>query len=528
MDHATEAERAHCAAFIRDCLNGQEPTHYPLFRKISAHGTGGLEQPGDYEHTMLKPAKELAWRVRNKRGKFEGKLLAANARCEEMLRDVWRKFVLANEAGKKLRLIGDAFDQPVIASVSLRSKRYWEDFKDLPDKRPCMFFSTLPKPVIAVEDRSGAYKYILERADVVAYGPSKKTFKDLEPHLLSSKDHQPYSLAAINADLADLDQKAGIGAKSYVRFRTFRDFFIGTGFLEGRKRGYFDKQEFTSDPPDGTGLLKRKSLVIAAKMAIGKEGNELRDDLAVEVTGLKSGLDAQTFEKTLKFNPSIFDEMPLTELAARTGIAANHLGEYASGAKVPSMETVKKVVRAFQDRERGVCVKDEKILWRQRQDQLRTDIRSLSELSDLRSLAQHQKAVEWGQTVGLDLRRKAPGLARVIWRLAASSKQPKEIAARLTQFMRGKDADKLEERAIAEMVERERKLRSVNDKPMLGVEDIEMAIRRHRQPIDIMPVPPQRRRINSPITATCSESVGLASSVAPLGARDRALSRDDA
>jgi hypothetical protein len=43
--------------------------------------------------------------------------------------------------------------------------------------------------------------------------------------------------------------------------------------------------------------------------------------------------------------------------------------------------------------------------------------------------------------VELDLRRKSPGLARVIWRLAASSKLPTEMAARLTQFMRGKDIE---------------------------------------------------------------------------------------
>ena len=458
IDQATGAEGAHCADFVRDCLKGHEPTDYPLFRKISAHGTGGLEQPGDYEHTMPKPAKELARRVRNKRKKFEGKLLAANALCEEMLRDVWRKFVLANAAGKKLLLAGDDFDQPVIASVSLRSKGYWKDFDGLPEKRPGMFFSTLPKPVIAVEDRGGVYKEIIERADVVAYGPSKKTFKDLEPHLLSSKDHQPYRLAEINAELARLDEKAGTGTRTYIRFRTFRDFFTGTGFLEGRKRGYFEKQEFTSDPPDGTGLLKRKSLLIAAKMAIGKEGNELRDDLAVEVAGIKAGLEIQTFEQTLKFNPDIFEEMPLQELAARTGIAANHLGEYASGAKAPSMETVKKVVRALQDRERAVPVKDEQFLRRQQQDRLREDIRSLGKMSDPGSLAQHRKAIEWGKTVGLDLRRKSPGLARVIWRLAASSKQPKEIAARLTQFMRGAEIDEREEKAIVEALEKESQL----------------------------------------------------------------------
>lgn len=456
MEQATEVERARCAAFIRDCLQGQEPDYYPLFRKISAHGTGGLKQPGDYEHIMPKPAMELAWRVRNKRKKFEGKLLASNALCEEMLRDVWRKFVLANEAGKKLLLIGEAFDQPVVASVSLRSKGYWDEFKDLPEKRPGMFFSTMPKPVIAVESRDGAYKELIERADVVTYGPNSKTFADLQPHLRSSRDHKPYDLAEINAQLAELDKKAGTGARSYIRFRTFRDFFIGTGFLEGRKRGYFEKQEFTSDPPDGTGLLKRKSLVIAAKIAIGKEGNELRDDLAVEVSGVKSGLETQTFEETLKFNPDIFKEVPRDELAARTGIAANHLGEYESGDKTPSMESVKRVVRAIQERETGVPVKDEKFILRHRQDSLRADIRSLSELSDPWSLAQHQKAIEWGKSVGLDLRRKSPGLARIIWRLAGSSTRPKEIEVRLTQFMRGAEIDELEEKAIAEALKKER------------------------------------------------------------------------
>ncbi len=150
LETASEPERTHCSAFIRDCLKGQDSEYYPLFRKISAHGTGGLEQPGDYEHIMPKPSLELAWRVRNKRGKLKGKLLASNVHCEEMLRDVWRKFVLATENDKKLVLTSAAFDQPIISSVSLRSKGYWEDFASLPDRRPAMFFSTMPKPIIAI------------------------------------------------------------------------------------------------------------------------------------------------------------------------------------------------------------------------------------------------------------------------------------------------------------------------------------------------------------------------------------------
>jgi transcriptional regulator with XRE-family HTH domain len=464
LEIASEAERAHCSAFIRDCLKGQEPEYYPLFRKISAHGTGGLGQPGDYEHSMPKPADELAWRVRSKRGKLKGKLLASNALCEEMLRDVWRKFVLATENGKKLVLTGEAFDQPIISSISLRSKGYWEDFADLPDKRPAMFFSTMPKPIIAVQNRSSAYGEMIERADVLTYGPKARTFADLEPQLRSAKDHTPYSLASINAELARLDREVGTGAHSYIRFRTFRDFFTGTGFLEGRKRGYFEKQEHTSDKPDGTGLLKRKSLIIAARVSIGKEGNELRDDLASEASGVKAGLDTQTFEDSTDFNAEILDNIDLQELAARTKIAANHLSEYRSGSKKPPHKTITRIVRAIQDIQNGVPLKDEKLDLRKRQDQLRAAIQALSEHRDPVSIAQHCKAIEWGKETGLDLRRKSSGLARIIARLAASSKQPKEIAARLTQFMRGAELEEREEKAIADALEREHKLARASNK----------------------------------------------------------------
>ena len=103
------------------------------------------------------------------------------------------------------------------------------------------------------------------------------------------------------------------------------------------------------DPPDGTGLLKRRPLRIAAKMAIGKEG-ELRDDLAGEVAGIKAGLEIQTFEKRLSSIPTSLKRCHCRswqpEQALRLTISVN-----MRPALRASDGTAKKVVRALQDRD---------------------------------------------------------------------------------------------------------------------------------------------------------------------------------
>jgi hypothetical protein len=131
----------------------------------------------------------------------------------------------------------------------------------------------------------------------------------------------------------------------------------------------------------------------------------LRERESSQTAALPSGSDTFVKERyNFDFSaiPSL-NKMLVLELARceyilrRENVIAlgnNHLGEYASGAKIPSMETVKKMVRALQDRERGAPVKDDKFQRRQRQDRLRADIRSLSELSHPWSLTQHKKAAE--------------------------------------------------------------------------------------------------------------------------------------
>ena len=103
IKNATPFELEHLNRFIADCLDGETPKFYPLFRKVSAHGTGFISQPADYKISMPKPEFE-AKRERDEKGKptGKGKALTSNARADEMLGDVWRKFVLAVRAEKRL------------------------------------------------------------------------------------------------------------------------------------------------------------------------------------------------------------------------------------------------------------------------------------------------------------------------------------------------------------------------------------------------------------------------------------------
>ena len=467
-DSATEFERVHLKRFVEECLGGKEPELYPLFRKISAHGTGGLKQPNDYEHAMPAPSGELKWRKRDQYGKFEGELLAANPLAEEMLRDVWRKFVLSVENGAKFKICDDRLNTPIIASVAMKSRHLWDRY-EIPDKRPAMFYSNMPKPVIDIDpayrDEAG-YKELINRADAVAYGPSADDFDKLEPHLLHSKDHKPYSMAEFQAELARLDAISGI--RSTIRFKTIADFFMGYASAQSvsQRAGYFQKREHTSSPADGTGILERLTLNILDKVCIGKELNELRDDLAEDCFEEDAGIATQLFEGARTFNASALEGFSLDELARRSGEPLADMKRYAGGKRVPSRKKLAKLLKAMQDSERRkkiVLNDDEKR--HQAQDKLRDEIETLG---DPWWLLIPVDGVKLPQPIeGLDFSRKKPGNARIARRVArAMSGTPADNVRKVADFMSGKPADPELESFLRDALKAERNHERRIDKAM--------------------------------------------------------------
>ena len=458
----------HLKRVIDECLDGKEPERYPLFRKISAHGTGGLKQPSDYEHGMPAPHEELAWRTRDQYGKFEGELLAANPLAEEMLRDVWRKFVLSVENGAKFKLCDDRLYTAIIGSAALKSRHLWDRY-DIPDKRPAMFYANMPKPVIDIDkayrDEAG-YKELIERADAVTYGPSADDFDMLEPHLLHSKDHKPYSMAEFQAELARLDAISGI--RSTIRFKTIADFFMGYKSAQSvsQHAGYYQKREHTSSPANGTGVLKRLPLNILAKVCIGKESNELRDDLAEDCFDEDAGIATQLFEDARVFNASALDGFSPDELARRSGEPLAYVKDCASGKRVPSRKKLSRLLQAMQDIEQGKKIAlsdDEK--QHEAQEKLRDEIKALGEPW---WLVIPVDGVKLPQPIeSLNLSRKAPGLARIASRVArAKSGAPADIARKVADFMSGKPADAELESFLQSALKAEQKLEGQIDKAM--------------------------------------------------------------
>lgn len=465
---ATDFEREYLERFVDECLDGKAPEVYPLFRKISAHGTGGLKQPNNYEHAMPAPSGELPWRTRDQYGKFEGELLAANPLSEEMLRDLWRKFVLSVESGAKFKICDDRLNTPIIASASMKSREIWDRY-DIPDKRPAMFYSNMPKPVVDIDPayrNEADYKALIERAVAVSYGPSADDFYKLEPHLLHSKDHKPYSMAEFQAELARLDGISGI--RSTIRFKTIADFFLGYASAQSvsQRLGYFQKREHTSSPANGTGILKRLSLNILDRVCIGKESNELRDDLAEDCFDEDAGIPTQLFEGVNTFNPSALDGFSLEELTMRDGEPLAAVKRYASGEGEPSRKKMSKLLKAMRDSERGKkIVLSDAIKRREAQEKLRDEIRALGE--PWWALIPGEDVKPPKQIESLDLSRKEPGIARIALRVArAMSGAPADNARKVADFMSGKPADAELESFLKTALKAEQNLGSQIDKAL--------------------------------------------------------------
>jgi hypothetical protein len=219
---------------------------------------------------------------------------------------VWRQAVIATMAGQDIDVRHAQLNAPILSDVTLGSKGMWERFKHLPDRRPFMFFSVMPRlKDIGVGEEIDGLKEVL---NTTFYGPRSKNYADIKDHLRRSDNNESFSIEEWGRR---------------VSHETINDFFDG----------YFDRKEWKSYPEDGTGLLERRRLIIAAHIPIGKESDAVKDEENEEAEGEfeDDTKPDPTLQRAAVFNREILRGVSLAELSRETGFSEDQLSDWRSG-----------------------------------------------------------------------------------------------------------------------------------------------------------------------------------------------------
>jgi hypothetical protein len=269
----------------------EQPDTYPLIRKFSSHGTGPFNEPSDYQPFTPKPDDEGGLR-RDGEGKLQGKPLGKRRSMDPLMTDLWRCTIIAADQvaikppkfsfpiepssviGQILKTISrERLIAPVISHTSISSRGVWERFKNLPDKRPYMFFSTMPSLKMGLPEND--YPDFEAIRGVGFYGPRSRNFGEIKDDLFRADNHERFGLQDFvqqmrekyRDDAGDYDFGAEIGHKP---------------LFDALLPHYFTKKEFKSFPANGVGLLQRQKIFIAGSVSIGKESDTFADEFAVE------------------------------------------------------------------------------------------------------------------------------------------------------------------------------------------------------------------------------------------------------
>ena len=301
----------------------EEPTIYPLLRKMSAHGTGQLTEPDSYVPITPKPPIEKGLRP-GKEGKLTGKPLGNRAAADQLLADVWRQAIIATMAGHEIDVRRPQLNVPIISNVTLGSKGVWDRFKHLPDRRPFMFFSVMPrlKDVGVGEEIEG----LKQVTATTFYGPRSRDYADIKDHLRRSDNNEPFAIEEWGRR---------------VSHETLNDFFDG----------YFDRKEWKSYPEDGTGLLARRRLIIVAHIPIGKESDAVKDEENEEAEG-EFAEDAKpdpALQPAAVFNGEILRGVRLAELSRETGFSQDQLSDWRAGRSAPDSKQRSRLIKALNE-----------------------------------------------------------------------------------------------------------------------------------------------------------------------------------
>jgi hypothetical protein len=302
-----------------------------VIRKFSAHGTGEISQPDNYQPTLpvaIKPEK-----------------LGKSPYAAHLLHDLWRAHLEAVEAGYDSEFDLSNLATPRFKQITLSSKHHMELYGDLPGMRPFSFFTQIPALVdkIGAEVPGDLLGIANELKSTSLYAPLGRSFDEIKGEIRRADTHERLDL--------DLVQRCGL------RFQTISDSLLG----------YFDRLNFKAFPPDKIGAHERRNIVTTEFHHIGKETNAVRDaanlDTDYEVDKLiakkrskrvrRKEIDPASpkdkFISRSSFSAPVLADIDLTELSAMTGIPVKTLWNYVSGRRrTPTAGNVSKITVALQ------------------------------------------------------------------------------------------------------------------------------------------------------------------------------------
>ena len=219
-------------------------------RKFSAHGTGDLIPPENWRSTTPEPHKDV-----NELG------------GPRFMYDFWYHAIEFMEAKAEGRLSSDAeFTLPeeflkhaAMMRVAVTTWEMYERFRDIPGIKPFSFFTLL----------SSFSRDIVERRNYDA------ATRERYLNLIGTAFYAPHA-----KDYAEVKAKAAEDDRFAIRRADTREAVnIDHVTLAERLRHHLWKPESKFANPEGIGELERRHVIVTDRLFVGKESDEVLDEL---------------------------------------------------------------------------------------------------------------------------------------------------------------------------------------------------------------------------------------------------------
>ncbi len=338
---------------VRELLKGAgriksgDGAYWIRLRKVSAHGTGDVAQPGDYmdaediaengddggasaDVKLIQPqtynphVSYLDGNDKEQTRKNKSRIVA-NARAADLLIDLAQHAVESIEQGKRLDFTKLAIDTPHFWQISLATAHTWKAYGERIGARPFGFATFVPSPGKSYSGREAldhaTFDAVRQELRSSYYAPFTREFSEVKDHLKRFDTHEPPEY---------------LGKMEGVNFHTLYD----------RLHFYFDRDEYKSFQHEGKPELARRNLVVIAQRFQGKETGGVRDDDHLDTDGAIP-TDADTCYTSGAFDAAALTEFDLTVLAEESGLPQRNLERYRSGESRPRPPELELIARSL-------------------------------------------------------------------------------------------------------------------------------------------------------------------------------------
>ena len=281
-------------------------------RKFSAHGTGDLINPPNYEPTTPEPCGNV-FKLGGSRWKY----------------DSWYWAIEKIEAGETDIIIDrPELEIPVLSKLTLTTWHRFNDYKNIPDITPFTFCTVLP----GLSESEIVLRWNLHQAHKIEVGDSSTS----NPYegLKGVTFYAPFgkSIDDVRGNIKRKDNHELIN----IKHRTLKE----------RLRGYCRHAEAKSEPGNGVGLLARRHVYVAEHTFIGKESNQVRDDTAEETGNIVAAEAPQNYVR--EGLGEVIKSIGVRKLAKLTGIARQTLYDIIGGTD-PTQEIRRLLIEAVKN-----------------------------------------------------------------------------------------------------------------------------------------------------------------------------------